>query len=73
MITKAILTYSDGSEATFVGEPVILTDLPLLSSEEQVAPEASTDVPVVEEASVETPVEEPVTDEAAPAETATAE
>lgn len=68
MITKAIITYSDGSEATFVGEPLNLSEVPLLSSEQQVAPsEALNEAPVeespVEESPVEAPVEAPAEDE----------
>lgn len=76
MITKAIISYSDGSEATFAGEPLNLSEVPLLSSEQQLAPiPAPTEEAVVEAApvEVETPVEAPIADESAPAETAEAE
>lgn len=64
MITKAIITYSDGSEATFVGEPLNLSEVPLLSSEQQVAPsEAPVEESPVEESPVEAPVEASAEDE----------
>lgn len=66
MILKATIDYSDGSSATFTGEPVDLSTLPIVSPEQQASehPVEAPTAEVVEETPVEA-TEEVVAEEAA--------
>jgi hypothetical protein len=48
MIVKAIITYSDATEATFVGQPLNLVEIPLLSPAQQYALNAPAPVETVQ-------------------------
>lgn len=46
MITKAIVTYSDGTEATFTAESLDLSTIPTVSPEQQAAATTQVSSPV---------------------------